>query len=239
MILCIDCGNTRIKWGLLTPKGLWQAHGVMPLAQLDNLRAALIDQPAFKRVVACNVSGAENGERIAAQIKVTPEWVVPQREQCGVKNGYKKAAQLGADRWASLIAARAMHSGACLVVNAGTATTIDLLGADGRFRGGVILPGLNLMRKALAHNTADLPLADAAHQAIPTDTDSAIVSGALEASAGAIERMFARLEDPTATCLLSGGAAAAIAPLLQIPVQSIDDLVLRGLACIALSDNRS
>lgn len=239
MILCIDCGNTRIKWGLLTPKGTWQARGAMPLAQLDNLRAALIDQPVFKRVVACNVSGAENAERIAAQLKVVPEWVVPQRQQCGVRNGYKKPAQLGADRWASLIAARAMQSGACLVVNAGTATTIDLLGADGRFRGGVILPGLNLMRQALARNTADLPLADATHQAIPTDTDSAIVSGTLEATAGAIERMYARLDDQTATCLLSGGAAAEIAPLLQIPVQGIDDLVLTGIACIALSDNRT
>src|SRR5690606_31240552 len=140
-----------------------------------NLRAVLIDQPDFKRIVACNVAGAENAERIAAQFKITPEWVVPQREQCGVKNGYKKPAQLGADRWASLIAARAMHDGASLVVNAGTATTIDLLDNSGRFLGGLILPGLRLMRSALANNTAELPLANATHSAIPTDTDSAII----------------------------------------------------------------
>ncbi|MDE2598774.1 MAG: type III pantothenate kinase [Rhodocyclaceae bacterium] len=239
MILCLDCGNTRIKWGLLAPSGEWHARGAMPLAQVDNLRAALIDQPDFDRVVGCNVAGAENAERIAAQLQVEPEWIVPQREQCGVRNGYKKAAQLGADRWASLIAARTLQEGPCLVVNAGTATTVDLLEGDGRFRGGVILPGLNLMRAALAHNTADLPLANAAHHTTPTDTDSAIVSGTLEATAGAIERMYARLDDATAVCLLSGGAAAEIVPLLQIPVQTVDDLVLRGLACIALSDNRS
>jgi type III pantothenate kinase len=238
MILCLDCGNTRIKWGLLTPKGKWQTRGVMPLAQVDNLRAALIDQPGFKRVIGCNVAGAENAERIAAQLSVTPEWLLPQREQCGVKNGYKKPTQLGADRWASLIAARELHDGACLVVNAGTATTIDLLEADGHFRGGLILPGLALMRSALASNTADLPLADAAHKDLPTDTDSAIVSGSLEATAGAIERMFARLQGQTAVCLLSGGAAAELQPLLQIPLQPVDDLVLKGLARIAMSDNR-
>jgi type III pantothenate kinase len=239
MILCLDCGNTRIKWGLLTPKGEWQARGVMPLVQVDNLRAALIDQPAFKRVVGCNVAGAENAERIAAQLKAPPEWVVPQREQCDVKNGYKKPAQLGADRWASLIAARGLNTGACLVVNAGTATTVDLLEADGHFRGGLILPGLELMRAALARNTADLPLAAANHDAVPTDTDSAIVSGTLEATVGAIERMYARLQGQPATCLLSGGAAASLEPLLQIPLRHVEDLVLQGLARIALSDNRS
>lgn len=237
MILCIDCGNTRIKWGLLTPKGTWQARGALPLAQVDNLRAALINQPAFTRVVGCNVAGAENAQRIAAQLKSPPEWLVPQREQCGVKNGYKKPAQLGADRWASLIAARSLKVGACVVVNAGTATTIDLIEADGHFRGGLILPGLNLMRAALAHNTADLPHANADHHSTPTDTDSAIVSGSLEATVGAIERMHARLPGP-AVCLLSGGAADELVPLLQIPLQQVDDLVLKGLACIALSDNR-
>jgi type III pantothenate kinase len=238
MILCIDCGNTRIKWGLLTPKGAWHARGAMPLAQIDNLRAALIDQPDFNRVVGCNVSGAENAERIAAQLDVTPEWLVPQREQCGVRNGYKKATQLGADRWASLIAAHALNDGASIVVNAGTATTIDLIEADGHFRGGLILPGLRLMRAALAENTADLPLASAAHDIVPTDTDTAIVSGSLEATVGAIERMQARLKGGQALCLLSGGAAAELAPLLQIPLQIVDDLVLKGLARVAVSDNR-
>lgn len=237
MILCIDCGNTRLKWGLLTPVG-WHAYGALGLAQIDNLRAALIDQPPFNRVIGCNVAGPENAQRIAAQLNVPAEWVVPRQAQCGVRNGYKQSLQLGADRWVALIAARGLHTGACLVVNAGTATTIDVLEANGDFRGGLILPGLDLMRNALAHHTADLPLAQADHAHIPIDTDAAIISGALEATAGAIERMYARLSRP-AICLLSGGAAAKLAPLLQIPVRNTDDLVLRGLACIALSDNQA
>lgn len=239
MILCLDCGNTRIKWGLLTPDQRWHARGAIPLAQIDNLRAVLINQPAFERVVGCNVAGAENAERIAAQFKTKPEWLTPKKEQCGVKNGYKKPAQLGADRWASLIAARHMGVGACVVVNSGTATTIDLLDAAGHFLGGVILPGLTLMRNSLARNTATLPLAQASHQALPTDTDTAIISGTLEATLGAIERMHARLGDASAPCLLAGGAAGELEPLLQVPQRLVDDLVLRGLACVAMADNQA
>jgi type III pantothenate kinase len=98
---------------------------------------------------------------------------------------------------------------------------------------------LALMRSALATRTADLPMADASHKDLPTDTDSAIVSGSLEATVGAIERMYGRLQGKPAVCLLSGGAAADLQPLLQIPLQSVDDLVLKGLARIAMSDNRA
>ncbi len=235
MILCLDCGNTRLKWGLLNADGEWHARGALSLVQLDTLRAALIGQPIAQRVIGCNVSGADNAQRIAAQLGVTPEWVIPRHEQCDVHNDYLQPAQLGADRWVSLIAARTLNLGATLVVNAGTATTIDLLEATGHFVGGLILPGLDLMRRSLALNTADLPLADATYNAFPQDTHAAIVSGSLEATVGAIERMYARLLHQPAACLLAGGAASELLPLLRIPVQSVDDLVLRGLARIALS----
>lgn len=232
MILCLDCGNSRLKWALLDTQGHWHARGALALDAIDQLRAALAAQPAVVRAIGCNVAGADNAARIAAQLPLPVEWVQSQAAACGVENGYRNPAQLGTDRWVALIAARGLHTGACLVVNAGTATTIDVLHADGRFAGGLILPGLDLMRQALARNTAGLPLAMATHAPLPTDTDSAIVSGTLEATVGAIERMHARLGDAAAPCLLAGGAAPALLPLLHIPVQNVDDLVLRGLARI-------
>ena len=166
--------------------------------------------------------------------RVTLHWNRPARLQCGVRNGYLDEAQLGADRWAALIGARLVHPGAALVVMAGTATTVDLLTADGDFLGGLILPGLALMRRSLARDTADLPFADGAFDAFPRRTEDAIVSGCLEAQAGAIERMFVRLTaEHDALCLLGGGAAAAIAPHLSIPLRQVDNLVLDGLAQIA------
>jgi len=110
---------------------------------------------------------------------------------------------------------------------AGTATTIDALNANGLFRGGLILPGLSLMRAALARNTADLPHAAGHYRPHPTNTDDAIVSGAIHATLGAIERMRSTL-DEDALCLLSGGAAAELAPHFGVPHRLIGQPGARG-----------
>ncbi len=206
-ILCIDAGNTRLKWGL-REGGRWIAQGM----RLESLGV----RPA--RIVAANVAGEASRaaiEAFAAGVGATVEWVRASAAQCGITNGYDHPEQLGADRWAALIGARRLHAGDCLVVMSGTATTIDVLTADGRFRGGLILPGLALMRDALAGAAADLPTAEGAFAELPKNTFDAIASGALQATAGAIERMFRIIEsgrDPL--CLISGGAAAALAGVL-------------------------
>ena len=115
---------------------------------------------------------------------------------------------------------------------AGTATTIDTLDGDGRFLGGLILPGLDLMRRSLARDTAALPLADGQYLAWPRCTDDAITSGCVEAQAGAIERAIAKLGNG-ATCLLSGGAAGVIGEHLGIAHRRVDNLVLEGLLRLA------
>ncbi len=151
---------------------------------------------------------------------------------CGVTNTYEPPERLGADRWAALIGARALERGACLVVDAGTATTADILGADGAFRGGVILPGVNLMKRALAQHAAQLPLSEGRLVAEPRRTADAIETGCLLAQAGVIERLHAGME-AGARCLVSGGNAAAIARTLRIEARVVDNLVLEGLIRIA------
>lgn len=226
MILCLDAGNTRLKYGLFDGGG-WRGQGALTHDALDELRAKLPARPT--RIVACNVAGDTVRQRIetlAANFGLAPDWLVSSTAACGVRNGYDTPRQLGADRWAALIGARALHDGACVVVIAGTATTIDVLDDTGLFRGGLILPGLSLMRTALARNTADLPHAAGHYRAQPTNTDDAIVSGALHATLGAIARMRA----DAALCLLSGGAAGELAPHLGLPYRLVDNLVLEGLA---------
>lgn len=229
--LCIDSGNTRIKWGLREGDA-WLEQG-----------AGLPDAIAANRIVACNVGGVSPRltiEALAARLRVPLEWVRAQAQQCGVSNGYDHPDQLGADRWAALIGARGLHRGDCLVVMCGTATTVDLLRADGRFEGGLILPGLDLMRDALAMGTADLPVAAGNCVDQPRNTFDAIASGAVQATAGAIERMFRQLDparDPL--CLISGGAAGGVSPRLPFPHQVVGNLVLEGLARCATSFARS
>ncbi|MDP2809949.1 MAG: type III pantothenate kinase [Rhodocyclaceae bacterium] len=229
MILCLDAGNTRLKFGLFDGAG-WRKQGALNHKSFDDLLGELPERPT--RIVACNVAGETIRLRIEAlanSLGLPLAWLTSSAAACGVTNGYDSPAQLGADRWAALIAARALHAGPSVVVMAGTATTIDALDGNGLFRGGLILPGLSLMRAALARNTADLPHAAGHYKPLPTNTDDAIVSGAIHATLGAIERLRATLGKDV-SCLLSGGAAAELAQHLGVPHRLIDYLVLEGLA---------
>lgn len=244
MILCLDAGNTRIKWGIAATRrgGEWLARGAVETATPLALAAQLDAQPAVRQAIACSVAGPVLETRLAALMDtrgVALNWLRSSASAQGVVNGYRNPAQLGADRWAALIGARELHDGPAVVVMAGTATTIDLLDADGVFRGGLILPGFDLMRAALARNTAQLPLASGALVDLPRSTEEAIVAGCLLAQAGAVERFFARIaQDPRARCLVSGGAAALLAGALDLPVLRVDNLVLEGLRRSAFSSTK-
>ena len=232
MIVCIDSGNTRIKWGVRDADN-WLAQGALAHAELAGLEV-LLSQWKPSSVLLSNVAGPQALAGIQQALAPWQGLISELRSGASgldVRNGYDNPAQLGVDRWCALIGARGITTAACLVVMAGTATTIDTLDASGQFRGGLILPGLDLMRRALARDTAALPLANGDHDHFPRNTDDAIISGCLEAQLGAIERAFARIAgEPGAICLLSGGAAQMLAPQLSIPHRLIDNLVLEGLA---------
>jgi type III pantothenate kinase len=230
MILCIDSGNTRLKWGLRDGDA-WVELGAIPHVQAGALR--LPQTP--ERIVACNVAGTVGSAAIAALAQrhgVAVEWVRSQAAQCGVVNRYDAPEQLGADRWAALIGARALRPEACVVVMCGTATTIDVLDGGGVFQGGLILPGLDMMRAALADSTADLPTARGEYRDLPRNTFDAIASGAIQATLGAVARMAVPL-GANAACVISGGAADLLTPHLALPHRVVDNLVLEGVARIA------
>ncbi|MCL2644372.1 MAG: type III pantothenate kinase [Betaproteobacteria bacterium] len=234
MILLIDAGNSRIKWRLVAENV--HTSGTCTHDAPSDL-AICLETPGITRVLGCNVAGPAKGEALATIIArrgLALEWISSSVQRCGVHNMYAQPARLGADRWAALIGARGHHhSRAALVVMAGTATTLDILSADGRFTGGHILPGVELMRQALSNGTAQLPPTGGRYRNHPRDTADAIVSGCLQAQAGAIERIFRHMDTSGSVCLLSGGAADDIEPLLEIPFQRINNLVLDGLHRIA------
>lgn len=236
MILLIDAGNTRIKWGVVDA-GRWGAEGTLGHGETAAFSRIAEEHPGLRRAFGANVAGGAVASDIARAldgVAPIPEWLVPSAECLGVRNLYDDPSQLGADRWAGLIGARALYRAACLVVSAGTATTVDILDAEGIFQGGLILPGEDLMRRALAGNTAQLPFADGEVVRTPRNTADAIRSGCRHAQLGAIERMFREIENmPGARCVLSGGAAAQLAGQLAIPCAPVDNLVLKGLAVIA------
>jgi len=234
MILAVDCGNSRLKWGL-HENGGWRKTGAVPVSEFGRLEKSWRRVVPADKVVVANVAGRSVRNRLEtlfARRSMVPAWVKAKRHECGVTNGYGRPDQLGPDRWAALIGAWSIFRGPCLVVTAGTATTVDVLRGDGQFVGGVILPGLDLMKRSLARSTAELPLARGRFSVEPRNTADAIETGCLLAQAGAIERVFATMEHGAA-CVLAGGAARLIARHLGIPVRLVDNLVLEGLVRIA------
>ena len=237
-ILAIDAGNTRIKWGLWEDRG-FIAQGSILTARAGELADSLHMLARPQRVIGCSVAGTQVREQIEQALApwgVRPEWVVSRHAQCGVVSRYAVPDQLGADRWAALIGARLRHAGACVVVNVGTAVTIDALTAAGEFLGGVILPGPELMADALASGTAGLPRQQGQFEAFPTNTANAIFSGALQAVCGAIERIERTLAAAGQTepqIVMSGGSGDLVASQLARPVTLAPNLVLEGLVTIA------
>ena len=233
-MLLIDAGNSRIKWALAGITG-WQQQGVLELADATTLPQQFATLPAPARILVSNVAG----EVVAQQIRVacagwqqSVEFIAARAEQCGVRNSYQQPEQLGSDRWAALIAAWQQARSTCLVVHCGTATTVDALSGTGEFMGGLILPGVALMRQSLKQATSELAVANGVWRKFPRNTADAVASGAIAATCGAVRAQYESLGVAGACCLLAGGAADLIAPHLDMPLERADNLVLRGLRII-------
>lgn len=237
MKLLLDIGNSRLKWGLLSA-GRWVAQGALEHDRPWDFDAILPPVGQLASAAGVNVAGDRMAARVEQALvpwQLAIQWIRPASECAGVRNAYDPT-QLGADRWAAVLGASRRHDGAALVVTAGTATTIDVLTDAHVFQGGLIIPGVELMKRALAGNTAQLPFADGVPADVPTRTVDAIHMGCLHAQAGAIERMYRHLAGQRAPmCLINGGAGPLIAPLLDMPVMLVENLVLDGVA-VALSE---
>jgi type III pantothenate kinase len=241
MNLVLDLGNSRCKWALSTaglkPGGAL-AYGEDFARTLDNSFSGLA-RP--QRVAAVSVAAAGHMETLAQWVQrrwgLELQRIAARAAQLGVTNAYREPTRLGADRWAALVAARARLSGAVCVVDCGTAVTVDALDPNGVYRGGVILPGLALMREALLLHTHGVrDVVGAAGSPLAQTTADGVAAGTLFGLAGAIDRI---LDEQAATLgaapqvLITGGDAQPLLALLRHVAQYLPDLVLEGVACIA------
>ncbi|MDP3498589.1 MAG: type III pantothenate kinase [Candidatus Nitrotoga sp.] len=240
-MLLIDAGNSRVKWAAVEG-GLWLQQNVLENTHVSELSAAFSKLPPPDRILISNVAGENMAHLLSAACAAWQcpiEFIVAQVEQCGVRNLYEHPAQLGSDRWAALIAAWQQERASCLVVNCGTATTVDALSAEGEFLGGLILPGVDMMRSSLAAGAAQLAQTEGAWREFPRNTADATFSGSIQATIGAIRLQFEALAIcGDVRCLLSGGAADKVRQHLKLPSVRVDNLVLRGLQIMG-QDNLS
>lgn len=234
--LLLDAGNTRIKWALVRGDA-WLADGVVETATPARLADAWRALPvAPQRLVACNVAGArvrESVASVAAAMQIEPHWFASTGHAAGVSNTYDRPTQLGADRWAAALGAWHRGHRACVIVNAGTALTVDALDDAGQFLGGLIVPGIHTMLDSLAERTAGLARQAGSYRAFPSNTGDAMWTGALDAALGAVERVMRRLSEHSgrevAALVSGGGSALLLAHLDQARVSHVEHLVLEGL----------
>jgi len=242
--LAIDVGNTRLKWAQYAspqPGAALLAHGAVFLETIDHL--AETDWQGLappSSMLGCVVAGEGVKRRVEEQLElwdVEPRWVVSSREACGLTNGYDHPNRLGVDRWVAMIGARhrVLAQGGprpVLVVMVGTAVTVDAVDAAGHFLGGLILPGFGLMLRALEMGTAGLKAPTGEAVDFPTNTSDALMSGGADALAGAVERMYRKLRARTGeepALVMSGGAAVKLAPITELPFETVDTLIFDGL----------
>lgn len=238
-MLLFDVGNSRCKWAWLS-HDQWMHQGVLDNGDIiawQHLKAFFLTKDAPEEIFVSNVAG----ENIARKLReLCSAWsrpvqfIVAQPWQCGVRNLYQDPAQLGSDRWAALVGAWHHLQKACIVVNCGTATTIDALSATGEFLGGIILPGIKLMQNSLLNNTAQLAQQNGTMHVFPRNTADAIYTGVLRATIGVIQHQHALLStENNVQCVISGGAALDLLAHIDLRCEHMDKLVLQGLCVIA------
>ncbi|MBV8145885.1 MAG: type III pantothenate kinase [Gammaproteobacteria bacterium] len=251
-ILLVDAGNTRIKWAYLERGRLGRGRA----ATHSSWSAATYDRQLFGRarpahVWATSVAGPGVKHSLAGAARRAGAGVtfvsVP-RHGGGVRVGYPEPWRLGVDRFVAAVGAHALFPGMPLcVVGVGTAMTIDLIGADGRHRGGAIIPGPSLMVETLFKGTHGIQrraqggTTQRGRGLFARSTRDGVLQGGRYAAAALIDRA---VDDGRALLgrrplvVLTGGGGHVVRPLVRSACVGVPDLVLRGLAVLAQGGGR-
>ena len=246
-MLTIDIGNSRLKWAMASATGEWsQVHTTAIDLSLETIWEQC---EAPERILISSVGSVQHRQKLndilEKKWQMAPEFVTSPSKGFGLSNAYKEPGRLGSDRWAAMIAAYHAVQSAVLVVDAGTALTIDAIDDQGQHLGGLIYPGLLLSRKSLLSGTNIEPEAINTEvngaDLFGTSTEQGIAFGTLHALSSLIDRAYSQLSEQLLAagassppvCYLTGGDAEQIKDALQCAYVLEPSLVLKGLALIA------
>ena len=243
MILELDCGNSFIKWRVLGADALRAVgEGVVDsnVALLESLDALQGLALRFCRLVSVRTA-----EETAALVSLLTETfgvsvacAAPAREMSGVRNGYEEFDRLGLDRWLAMLGGFHLASGACLVLDFGTAVTADFVDAEGVHLGGFIFPGMPLMRNQLRTHTRKIRYGDlAAERALESLAPGRTTVEAVERGCSLMLRGFVLTQLELArsywgadfSVFLTGGDAGLVSGIVP-EARVVPDLVFVGLA---------
>ena len=234
-VLLLDAGSSRLKWA-------WWRDGRLDRSESSagggDAASAVgdIESPVSPgRVVLASVLEAAAQARLVEALNrrfgSDVEVAGVTDACCGVRNGYANPARLGVDRWLAMIAGY-RSAGACIVVDCGTAVTIDVVDKAGRHLGGQILPGLGAMARCLIGSTrlTDAPAVSGA--LLGSDTAACIGAGIHHAVGALIDRVAAAWADDHGMprVIITGGDAGDVARFVNTKTEIRSTLVLDGLA---------
>jgi len=246
--LLIDIGNSRIKLALVEDNeyeylGAFSVENLLSEVVAQTFLEQLDFTPQHIFIASVSTESIEMEVRNAIAVKwgLLPIFMSTQQECCDVKNGYEKPFQLGVDRWLALLGARSLTKGDFIVVDAGTAITVDHV-YQGSHQGGFIVPGLTTLRKSLTSSTANLSsdcsgMTSESKVSRPakfmaTDTQSAICGGTLYMASAFVNSLLSDLiiqSQHQPNIYFTGGDGNLLSSLLNVKSEYIEDLVLLGI----------
>ena len=240
MLLAIDIGNTHIDLGLFGDEKLLshEKYPTGPPGDLPNLPTLLASPPPRGAVVGSVVAGLGDAyTEMCRKFLHGPVLQVRGSSDWGLQIDYDNPDKVGVDRLAAAAAAHSLSAErqAVIVVDAGTALTVDAVDAKGTFLGGSIAPGLSMGIQALSDGTSLLSATELSITAplLGKNTAAGLSSGALYGTAALVEGLCMRITEKLATptsIFLTGGDSSLLHPhIARIDIWD-PDLVLRGLA---------
>jgi len=246
--MAVDVGNTQTVLGLFEGdelRGQWrlatEAHRTAD--ELAVVFAGLLDLSGLRledvsaMIVSSVVPGLARSYRdLAREIFDVPFYPVNREMETGLKNRYDDPGAVGADRIVNAVAAGRHYGLPVIIVDIGTATTVEAVDGEGCYLGGAILTGLQVALEALVSRTAKLPSVDLEEEpprVIATNTPDSIRSGFIYGYAGAIDALVRRsreeLGEEDVRVVATGGPAGAIVRHCR-EIETFDpDLTLKGL----------
>lgn len=249
--LLLDVGNTRLKYALLQYNQLGDVlaieHDGNALLQCQSVLLSLSNELP---VWVVHVLGQVFEQQLRAwceQQGRALHVVTTQAEAYGVKIAYHHPQHYGVDRFVAIVAARHCYpQQACMVIDCGTAVTIDVIDGQGVHLGGAIFSGIQLCQQSLLQRSSGLShvrlaeLTTGELSSLASDTSTAIRNGCVQSIAGAIKQWHEIVNahlNHSFICLLGGGDAMALAPFLSNDIVLREAIVLEGLAHIASHQN--
>ncbi|GAB5453635.1 MAG: pantothenate kinase [Halioglobus sp.] len=237
--LQIDIGNSSAKWRLVQGEHVI-ARGRYRPDDEDSRRALLAVQPAPVEILVASVATEAQESALAQMLRTqwqVDSWFARTPQRSGrLVNSYADASRMGVDRWLAMLGAlqKVEDQGTetrLAVVDAGSALTIDLVAASGQHEGGFIIPGAQLMERALLLDTDRVRFAeDIGYDLLPgTSTAEAVRHGIALAQVGAVSLALARAGAPQPRVFFCGGGAEPLLQLLELDAELVPDLVFEGL----------